>query len=65
MRPGNGPISAPVLRLLYWEGAFAMVYDTWIGPTYLSGLAGELEPNLAPWVFEDRPQLHELGDERA
>jgi MFS family permease len=29
-------------QLLFWEGAFAMVYDTWVGATYLSGLAGEL-----------------------
>jgi MFS family permease len=29
-------------RLLYWEGAFSMIYDTWVGPTYLSGLGGEL-----------------------
>jgi MFS family permease len=30
------------VQLLYWEGAFAMVFDAWVGPTYLSGLAGEL-----------------------
>lgn len=29
-------------QLLCWEGAFAMAYETWIGPTYLSGMAGEL-----------------------
>lgn len=31
----------PVFCLLYWEAAFAMAYETWVGPTYLSGLAGE------------------------
>jgi hypothetical protein len=29
-------------KLLFWEGAFAMVHDAWTGPTYLGGLAGEL-----------------------
>ena len=29
-------------RLLYLEGAFAIAFETWVGPTYLSGLAGEL-----------------------
>ena len=29
-------------QLLWWEGAFAAAYETWIGPTYLGGLAGEL-----------------------
>jgi hypothetical protein len=35
--------------LLFWEGAFAMVHDTWTGPTYLSGLAGELHAPVV-WV---------------
>src|SRR4051794_32099445 len=30
-------------NLLCWEAAFAMAYDTWVGNTYLSGLAGELQ----------------------
>jgi len=29
-------------QLLCWEGAFAMAYETWVGPIYLSGLAGEI-----------------------
>ena len=44
--------------LLYWEGAFGTALDTWMGPLYLSGLAGELKvqlPLLAlltslPWI---------------
>src|SRR4051794_36718845 len=35
--------------LLFWEGAFSQVYDTWTGPTYLSGLAGELHAPVF-WV---------------
>lgn len=30
------------VQLLCWEAAFAFAYDTALGPTYLSGLAGEL-----------------------
>jgi hypothetical protein len=45
-------------QILCWEGAFAMVYETWIGPTYLSGMAGELGVSVAllslftavPWL---------------
>ena len=37
------------LRFLFWEGAFAMAYETWIGPTYLSGVAGELGVSVG-WV---------------
>jgi MFS family permease len=36
-------------KLLYLEGAFAIMYDTWVGPTYLSGLAGELGVSVL-WV---------------
>ncbi|MEK6706183.1 MAG: MFS transporter [Bdellovibrionota bacterium] len=38
-----------VFLILWWEGAFAVAYETWIGPTYLSGLAGELGVPVA-WV---------------
>lgn len=45
-------------RLLYWEAAFALAYETWVGQTYLSGLAGELRVSVAlvtlvtalPWL---------------
>src|SRR3954470_12837639 len=45
-------------QLLWWEGAFAMAYEVWIGPTYLTGLAGELGLSIGlvtllaamPWV---------------
>ncbi len=37
------------MQYLFWEGAFAMAYETWIGPTYLSGVAGELGVSVA-WV---------------
>src|SRR4051812_1698553 len=36
-------------RLLFFEGALAMVHDAWTGPTYLSGLAGELHAPVF-WV---------------
>jgi hypothetical protein len=36
------PVFRKAFQLLCWEAAFAMAYETWIGPTYLSGLAGEL-----------------------
>ncbi|MBI3534126.1 MAG: MFS transporter, partial [Deltaproteobacteria bacterium] len=47
-----------VLKLLFLEGALANAYVTWIGPTYLSGLAGELGASIhvvtlmisLPWV---------------
>jgi Na+/melibiose symporter-like transporter len=37
------------MQYLFWEGAFAMAYETWIGPTYLSGVAGELGVGVM-WV---------------
>lgn len=45
-------------RLLCWEAAFAMAYETWVGATYLSGLAGELGVSvglvtlltMVPWI---------------
>jgi len=45
-------------RLLYWEAAFALGYETWVGQTYLSGLAGELRVTVSlvtlvtalPWL---------------
>jgi MFS family permease len=37
------------MHYLFWEGAFAMAYETWIGPTYLSGVAGELGVSVM-WV---------------
>lgn len=47
-----------VFYFLWWEGAFALAYDTWMGPTYLTGLAGELGVPVylvsllaaAPWI---------------
>jgi hypothetical protein len=36
-------------KLLFWEGAFSMVHDTWTGSAYLSGLAGELGASVF-WV---------------
>ncbi len=36
-------------NLLCWEGAFAMAYETWTGPMYISGLGGELGVGVA-WV---------------
>ncbi len=38
-----------LLTLLCWEAAFAVAYETWIGPTYINGLAGELGLDLK-WV---------------
>src|SRR5436305_281269 len=48
----------PIFYLLCWEGAFAAAYDAWLGPTYLSGLAGELRVPVSlvsfliavPWI---------------
>jgi hypothetical protein len=45
-------------QLLWWEGAFAAAYETWVGPTYLGGLAGELGVSVGflsfitalPWI---------------
>jgi Na+/melibiose symporter-like transporter len=34
-------------RFLCWEAFFAMAYDTWVGPTYLAGLAGEAGLSLS------------------
>ena len=42
-------IFSTALKLLYWEGALAMAYETWLGPTYLSGLLGELGASVT-WV---------------
>lgn len=47
-----------IFFLFWWEGAFALAYDTWMGPTYLTGLAGELGVPVewvswiaaAPWI---------------
>src|SRR4051812_17796334 len=47
-----------VFSLLCWEGAFATAYETWVGPIYLSGLAGEMKIKLSllvmltslPWI---------------
>lgn len=46
------------VQLLWFEGAFALAYETWFGPTYLTGLAGELAIPVAhlsflaaaPWI---------------
>ncbi len=38
-------------NLLYWEGAFGTALDTWVGPLYLSGLAGELKVQLPLLAF--------------
>ncbi|MDR3608758.1 MAG: MFS transporter [Oligoflexia bacterium] len=47
-----------VFQLLFLEGAFSYAYDTWTGPTYLSGLAGEFGVGVGllslitvvPWI---------------
>ncbi|MCM2277893.1 MAG: MFS transporter [Oligoflexia bacterium] len=47
-----------IFQLLCWEGAFALALETWVGPTYLAGLAGELRIDVglvsllaaAPWI---------------
>jgi hypothetical protein len=47
-----------LFRLLWWEASFAVAYETWIHPTYLNGLAGELKIPLSlvsvlaaiPWI---------------
>ncbi len=52
-------------QLLWWEGAFAIAYDTIVGPTYLSALAGELGVSVGlvallsalPWMG----QVGQLG----
>ena len=46
------------LPFLYWEVVFAMLFDTWFGRAYLSGLAGELGASVGivtlltglPWI---------------
>ncbi len=38
-----------VLSLLFMEAAFAMAYETWVGATYLSGLAGSVGVGVG-WV---------------
>ena len=44
MSPKKGLRTA--VLFLCWEGAFAMAYETWIGPAYLAGMAGELGVNV-------------------
>lgn len=34
--------SRKIWQFLCWEAAFALVYDTWVGPSYLNALAGEV-----------------------
>src|ERR1041385_1072316 len=49
-------------QLLWWEGAFAIAYDTWVGPTYLSGLAGELGLSIGMMTFlAATPWIGSLG----
>lgn len=48
-RPASITQSNLAFKLLFWEGAFAMVHDAWTGPTYLGGLAGELGAQVI-WV---------------
>lgn len=52
----------PALRLLWWEAAFALAYESWVGPIYLSGLAGMLGVPIAwvTWVTA-LPWLGSLG----
>src|SRR4051812_31467864 len=62
MVPKDGYLSSDKpfnsFRLLWWEASFAIAYETWIHPTYLSGLAGELKVPLnlvsilaaIPWI---------------
>src|SRR5438094_581358 len=58
MRLGQNTQFRGIFSLLCWEGAFAMAYETWIGPVYLSGLAGEAGVSLPllavltsiPWI---------------
>jgi Na+/melibiose symporter-like transporter len=47
-----------IINLLCWEAVFSLMYETWIGPTYLSGMAGELGVSVGlvsvlaaiPWI---------------
>jgi hypothetical protein len=47
-----------IFALLFLEGAFGTAFDTWTGPLYLSGVAGELGVGvgllslitIAPWI---------------
>src|SRR4051794_28103654 len=47
-----------LLRLLCWEAGLAVAYETWVSPTFLSALAGELHVDLrvvsvlaaVPWI---------------
>jgi hypothetical protein len=49
-------------NLLCWEGAFAMAYDAWVGPLYLSGLAGELRvPVIYVTLFAALPWVGQVG----
>lgn len=46
------------VTLLCWEGAFAFAFEAWIGPTYISALAGEVGVSIGlvslltavPWI---------------
>lgn len=57
VRP-TSPRFSPAFSFLCWEAAFAMAFETWFGPIYLSGLAGELGASVGlvafltalPWV---------------
>jgi hypothetical protein len=40
-----------VFHLLFLESALAMAYETWVGPTYLSGFAGEARASIAVLAF--------------
>lgn len=56
--PGSSGRFRGAFRLLCWEGAFAVAYETWVGPIYLSGLAGEIGISIGvvtllaslPWI---------------
>gem|GEM_PF-2203678 len=44
--PRARPLLSSFLPFLYWEAAFAMAYETWVGLGWLSGLAGEVGISL-------------------
>ena len=51
-----------VFMLLCWEGAFATAYDTWIGSTYISGMAGELGVGIGiVTLLSAMPWLGQVG----
>jgi hypothetical protein len=47
-----------VVHILCWESVFAVAFDAWVSPAYLSGLAGELKISVGllsvvaaiPWI---------------